>query len=158
MIITVAAYKGGVAKTTSAIHLAGVLAASAPLEARLNAVMVALVEVAFEMRARQLERLERERRWQADETRVRELERRRAERAAEVRALEEVAERWARARRLRELIAAVETSGRPPHTPGAPVELAAWLAWARALVSELDPLLDAAGAVPPCALEGHAPA
>jgi hypothetical protein len=133
-------------------------AVSTPLEARLNAVMVALAEVAVEVRVRRLERLERERRRQVEEARVRELERRRAERAAEVRALGEVAERWARATRLRELIAAVETSGRPPHTSGAPVELAAWLAWARAAASELDPLLDAAGPVPPHAVEGHAPA
>jgi len=114
----------------------------APLEERLNEVMVVITEAVCEVLQRRAERAEAERREAAARARRWELERERQAEAARRQALEEMAERWRRARLLRDFIAAVEAGGAVPGPPDAPQELAAWLQWARAHASELDPLLE----------------
>ncbi len=112
----------------------------APLEGRLNEAMVAITEAVCEVLQRRVERAEAERREAVARARRWELERERQAEVARRQALEEMAERWRRARLLRDFIAAVEADGAVPGPPGAPPQLAAWLRWARAHATDLDPL------------------
>lgn len=101
---------------------------------------MAITEAVCDVLRNREERAEAERREAAARARRWELERERQAEAARRQALEEMAERWRRARLLRDFIAAVEAEGVVPGPPDAPLELSAWLRWAHAHASELDPI------------------
>lgn len=111
-----------------------------PLEERLNEAIVAITEAVCEVLGRREHRVEAQRREEAARARRWELERERQAEAARRQTLEEMTERWYRAQRLRAFIEAVEMGGEVPGPPGAPQEFEAWLRWASAHASELDPL------------------
>ncbi|WP_324715285.1 hypothetical protein U7230_07785 [Carboxydochorda subterranea] len=111
------------------------------LEECLGEVVVALEQAARAMREQQ-EAEERARQRQAEEERRRrlqELERQREE--ARRRQLAEEAERWHLARRVRAYISAVEQQAKLRGMDTGPEgALGRWIAWARSVVDELDPL------------------
>lgn len=109
------------------------------LEDCLNSMMVSFVRVAEGLQRRRAEIEERRRQREEAAERRRAEERRRAKEEARRARLRSQATAWSEARIIREFIVATEASGRGPDGQEGEA-LAEWLAWARALVDELDPL------------------
>lgn len=111
------------------------------LEHCLGQVLAALQQAATEQREHK-EAEARRRQWEAEEARRRLLEQQRREHEeARRRQLREEAERWELVRRLRDYVEAVEQEATKRSIDvGEQTPLGQWIAWARSVAADLDPL------------------
>lgn len=111
------------------------------IEDRLNDFIADLIRVAAIKKARNLERMERERQWAEERRRQEEEERLRREEAARLDALEEEAAAWHKSNQIRAYVEAVRTAAaRQDGGPQPDPKLHHWINWALQQADRLDPL------------------
>jgi hypothetical protein len=113
----------------------------APLESKLNRVMVKLVALAVERKEQKEEERQRQLREAAEQQRRWEEEARRQKEEKRRKCLLDQIESWRRAKGIREFVSLVETKLRAAEfREEQEGRIAKWISWARAAADELDPL------------------